>query len=355
MLIATSDSTQMVKDPFFKDALIRSIAEQSNCSTDQVTDVNITEAFDNVTNDNLSSSAAPRALRRSTVLVSYTITITVPADANAKATLVNALVNTLQSVDTTGWTVTLAKNLQTDEGGVLYEVLVVSVTKPVVTYSPDPPPPGISPKMAMIIIITSIMVALGCGLVGIFIGVLIYHRLRRRLFGLPEEEGGKMYDYYLSYAERHSLMFTQPRELARSIHDSMEYKGLNGYLSTSKETDEDQLRKLIANSAVLIVCLHDETVLSEACRLEWRLAEEAGLPALCVADLQNCNKKKMEAQIEELNEVGEYLMLNKWQYYVLSYRHNVFKSVANFVRHNSPTLFMLGTQTQIFEEVLPAA
>jgi hypothetical protein len=156
----------------------------------------------------------------------------------------------------------------------------------------------------------------------------------------------KKFDYYLSYEGTHSKMSTQPLGLAQWLHDELTSQGLRGFMPQPlNPVPAEKLEQITADTSVLLVCLHDETCASVRCQEEWRVAEENGLPVLCMADLQNCKKQDL---VNQVKAIGDYLLQNQWQEYVHAYRRSVVRSCANMVRHYS-------LEDERFDSIFPFA
>ena len=100
---------------------------------------------------------------------------------------------------------------------------------------------------AMVVLLTSLVTVFM--IVAVVACILLYvcHRRRQarsnqveviKVFGFDLDIGDELqekrkeYDYYFSYAGTHNKMFSQPAELAVSIHEALSHRGL-GFMSTS--------------------------------------------------------------------------------------------------------------------------
>jgi hypothetical protein len=160
-------------------------------------------------------------------------------------------------------------------------------------------------------------------------------------------KGTKSYDYYVSYFGHHSKLVQQPAELALSIHEALTEEGLTGVFRLTNDVfSGSEMRAIIKNSRVVVAILHDETYLSDTCRLEWQIAEETSVPVLCIADLQNFNLEILEQQVQD---VAEYLLQYPWQNTIAKYKHARYNHAAEFI------LQQPSKNTSCFLPVLPGA
>lgn len=106
-----------------------------------------------------------------------------------------------------------------------------------------------------------------------------------------------------------------PAHIARSLHDSLEQLGNNGWfdIDSLQVISKDALRVAISECACMIVLLNDETTQSEWCLFEWDCAQEFAIPVLVVVDMERCS---ISAAIHAINNTGRSHLL---QYQLVEY------------------------------------
>lgn len=358
MDIEVSNPADFVEDENAKVAVALSLAEKAGVNASDIVVVITLVDLDDETTTRPPKS---RRLKNQVVRVTYTIMVTLPpasaVGANSDSTsaqitqmnqLAAALSSAISSVTPIEWGSSITANIQLlyEGDGVAshYAVEVIAVSKPVVAaYVPPEEAAETDTRNGTLVILHSTVITCLIFLTALFSGLmfLLYRRRLRRAdrvkaikidsCGMTRRKAKKEHDYYLSYAGVHSKMSSQPARLALSIHEELRHRGLRGVMRETDDVPEADIQKMIANSAVLLVCLHDETCLSAICRSEWQYAEDAFLPALCIADLQNCNKQELQKQVID---ASQYLLMSRWEDYVLKYRRIVYENVSQFVRHN---------------------
>ncbi|CAE8643470.1 unnamed protein product, partial [Polarella glacialis] len=115
--------------------------------------------------------------------------------------------------------------------------------------------------------------------------------------GLPP---GKKYHYFLSHKKEHSTLGRQPESLAMAIHDSQTLTGFVGIFEVDdlKTITPEQVTADVRKSCAMVVVLHDETCVSSWCQFEWKAAELAGIPVLCIVDAYHaCRTTVLEQEL----------------------------------------------------------
>ncbi|CAE8599660.1 unnamed protein product, partial [Polarella glacialis] len=110
-------------------------------------------------------------------------------------------------------------------------------------------------------------------------------------------------------------------------------KGFIGFfdIDNLKKISKEELERCVKRSCTVIVCMHDETTKSEWCRLEWEVAEQNNVPALCIGDLQHCQKKDIIAQVLE-HQVGGHMLKHQWVDYIDSRRRIAQDTVKSWLQ-----------------------
>lgn len=144
---------------------------------------------------------------------------------------------------------------------------------------------------------------------------------------MPE---GKKYHYFISHKKWHSTMCNEPEQSAMGLHDYLTNQGFKGFFDVDnlKEISKEELMKCCKQSCTMVIYLHDETMESEWCRLEWEVAHEHGVPLLVVADCEHCDKKIMLGQIQP---VYPFLLQNQWVDYLGGHRQFALTSMLTWV------------------------
>jgi hypothetical protein len=144
---------------------------------------------------------------------------------------------------------------------------------------------------------------------------------------MPE---GKKYHYFISHKKWHSTMYNEPEQSAMGLHDYLTNQGFKGFFDVDnlKEISKEELMKCCKQSCTMVIYLHDETMQSEWCRLEWEVAQKHGVPLLVVADCEHCDKKTMLGQI---SPVYPFLMQNQWVDYLGGHRQFALTSMSTWV------------------------
>lgn len=279
--------------------------------------------------------------------------------------LAATLSSAISSVPVADWSASITVNIQTMYSGdglsSPYAVAVISVTKPIVAEYVPPKEEASSVEnrthTLVVLLSTTISTAILMAVVATVV-IYLWYRRRQRQANLVDKiqisgcsfkrhKSIKKFDYYLSYSGYHSKLSSQPETLAMSIHDELAYRGFQGYFPDSdQKVSEEVIEDILVNCAAIVVCLHDQTCHSWTCCLEWKHAERIGIPALCIADLQNCNKQMLEQQVFD---VSPHLLKHPWQDYVLSYRRDVYEEVAEFIERQNRS----GVNNCCMDPVLP--
>ncbi|CAE8648862.1 unnamed protein product [Polarella glacialis] len=155
-------------------------------------------------------------------------------------------------------------------------------------------------------------------------------RLRRSVClsaGLPP---GKKYHYFLSHKKEHSILGRQPESLAMAIHDSQISVGFVGFFDVDdlKTITPEQLAADVRMSCAMVVVLHDETCVSSWCRFEWKEAELAGIPVLCIVDVHHVCRATV---LEQVKQCSSHLMVHQWVSYIDSYRHDASIQITDWL------------------------
>lgn len=324
--LQVQNASHFVADEAVKFAIAQSIANFVNCSVSMVVvDLSL---LDMDVNGNVTTTmpARHRRLQTQKVRVTYTIKIQLPEaktddvsstpdQVNQAAYVFSSILKSI-SIQELGSSISANINIVYNDDAPSYLVAVVSVAAPVVT-SYSQPTRGTELQnergVSLVILATTLSLVTVVTVVVVFLFCKWTQRRKARrdqVESIKLAASRKHFDYYLSYSGQHSKLSLQPAQLALSIHDELSHRGLEGVFHSMKDTySEDELKDFIENSAVLLVCLHDETCESDKCKWEWKVAEEAGLPVLCIADLQNCNKQVLKQQALAC---AEYLLQYPW-------------------------------------------
>jgi len=128
------------------------------------------------------------------------------------------------------------------------------------------------------------------------------------------------YLYFLSHKKFHSKYGKQPEAIAMHIHDVLKLKGYKGFFDTDnlRTISEAALEEAIEQSLTLIVFMHDETIQSEWCVAEWKMAEKHGIPCIVVCDIQRSDKSKLLHAVSQLG--CQNLLAHQWVDYTDSLR-----------------------------------
>ncbi|CAE8712757.1 unnamed protein product [Polarella glacialis] len=151
---------------------------------------------------------------------------------------------------------------------------------------------------------------------------------------------GRKYHYFLSHKKKHSVLGRQPESLAMALHDSQTSAGFVGFFDVDdlKTITPQQLSEDVSMSCAMIVVLNDETYLSSWCQLEWKAAELAGIPVLCIVDAQNVSRATV---LEQVERCGSHLMVHQWVSYIDTYRHDATRQITDWL-HEHCTLKTVG-------------
>ncbi|CAE8593110.1 unnamed protein product [Polarella glacialis] len=159
-------------------------------------------------------------------------------------------------------------------------------------------------------------------------------RLRRSVAlsaGLPP---GKKYHYFLSHKKEHSTLGRQPESLAMALHDAQILEGFVGFFDVDdlKTISLEQLAEDVRSSCALVVVLHDETCASSWCQCEWEAAGLAGIPCLCIVDVNHVCRTKVLEQVKACNP---HLMKHQWVSYIDSYRHDASIQITDWLHEHA--------------------
>ncbi|CAE8582322.1 unnamed protein product [Polarella glacialis] len=159
-------------------------------------------------------------------------------------------------------------------------------------------------------------------------------RLRRSVSlrgGLPP---GKKYHYFLSHKKEHSILGRQPESLAMAIHDSQISAGFAGFFDVDdlKTITPEQLAADVRMSCAMVVVLHDETRVSSWCRFEWKEAESAGIPVLCIVDAHHVCRTTV---LEQVKRCSSHLMVHQWVSYIDAYRHDASIRITDWLHEHA--------------------
>ncbi|CAE8631696.1 unnamed protein product [Polarella glacialis] len=149
--------------------------------------------------------------------------------------------------------------------------------------------------------------------------------------GLPP---GKKYHYFLSHKKEHSTLGRQPESLAMAIHDSQTLTGFVGFFDVDdlKIITPEQVTADVGQSCAMAVVLHDETCASSWCQFEWKAAELAGIPVLCIVDANHACRTTV---LEQVRQYNPHLMVNQWISYIDSYRHDASSQITDWFHEHA--------------------
>ncbi|CAE8599376.1 unnamed protein product [Polarella glacialis] len=155
-------------------------------------------------------------------------------------------------------------------------------------------------------------------------------RMRRSIsssVGLPP---GKKYHYFLSHKKEHSTLGQQPESLAMAIHDSQMLSGFVGFVDVVnlKAITPLQVASEVRKSCAMIVVLHDETCASSWCQFEWKAAELAGVPVLCIVDAHHHCRMTV---LEQVKQCSSHLMVHQWVSYIDAYQHDASIKITDWL------------------------
>ncbi|CAE8636994.1 unnamed protein product [Polarella glacialis] len=157
---------------------------------------------------------------------------------------------------------------------------------------------------------------------------------------------GKKYNYFLSHKKTHSKLGRQSESLAMALHDSQSSAGFVGFFDIDdlKTITPQQLAEDVKMSCARIVVLHDETSLSAWCQLEWKAAELAGIPVLCIVDAHNVSRTTV---LEQVQQCSSHLMVHQWVSYIDTYRYDATRQITEWlhVHCTAPTLLRAASFT----------
>ncbi|CAE8736221.1 unnamed protein product [Polarella glacialis] len=144
---------------------------------------------------------------------------------------------------------------------------------------------------------------------------------------------GKKYHYFLSHKKTHSKLGRQPESFAMALHDSQSSAGFVGFFDIDdlKTITPQQLAEDVKMSCAMIVVLHDETCLSCWCQLEWKAAEFAGIPFLCIVDAHNVSRTTV---LEQVQQWSSHLMVHQWVSYIDTYRHDATRQITEWLHEH---------------------
>ncbi|CAE8700652.1 unnamed protein product, partial [Polarella glacialis] len=148
---------------------------------------------------------------------------------------------------------------------------------------------------------------------------------------LPPE---KKYHYFLSHKKEHSTLGRQPESLAMALHDAQISAGFVGFFDVDdlKTITPEQLGADVRSSCAMVVVLHDETCASSWCQFEWKAAELAGIPVLCVVDAQNVRRTTV---LEQVKACSPHLMVHQWVSYIDAYRHDASVQITDWLHEHA--------------------
>ncbi|CAE8625566.1 unnamed protein product [Polarella glacialis] len=131
-------------------------------------------------------------------------------------------------------------------------------------------------------------------------------RLRRSSLVSAGFPPGKKYHYFLSRKKEHSTLGRQPESLAMAIHDSQTLTGFVGFFDVDdlKTITPERLTADVRKSCAMVVVLHDETCASSWCQFEWKAAELAGIPVLCIVDANHACRTTVLEQLTSWSRPG---------------------------------------------------
>merc|ERR1712151_691538 len=140
----------------------------------------------------------------------------------------------------------------------------------------------------------------------------------------------KQFHYFLSHKKTHSSLGRQMETVAQGIHDSLEAMGFSGFfdLDNLDRINKQELERNVKRSCSLVVLLHDETVDSEWCQFEWRIAQQNGIPAKCIVDTSCCFKQTV---IDQLGKVAPHLLAYQIVEYSPIIRKQAVQKIATFL------------------------
>ncbi|CAE8604299.1 unnamed protein product, partial [Polarella glacialis] len=159
-------------------------------------------------------------------------------------------------------------------------------------------------------------------------------RLRRSVSLRGALPPGKKYHYFLSHKKEHSILGRQPESLAMAIHDSQMLAGFAGFFDVDdlKTITPEQLAADVRMSCAMVVVLHDETCVSSWCRFEWKEAESAGIPVLCIVDAHHVCRTTV---LEQVKQCSSHLMVHQWVSYIDAYRHDASIQITDWLHEHA--------------------
>jgi len=141
----------------------------------------------------------------------------------------------------------------------------------------------------------------------------------------------KQYHFFVSHKKRHSSFGNTSEQLAIGLHDALETLGFVGFLDIDnlQRISQKDLMIAVRDSCALLVCLNDESCDSEWCRLEWEVARQFGIPALCIIDLR-FDKQQL---LDQVSSVNDHLLLYPWTDYTEKTRRSVVAEIQAWIEH----------------------
>lgn len=133
---------------------------------------------------------------------------------------------------------------------------------------------------------------------------------------------GKEYAYFLSHTSISD-------EMCNCIHNALEDKGINGYITTeqSKEGHKHHVASAIAKSHTMIVILSDESDPTAWRLFEWEMAKKLDMPVKCVWDT-SCGKEEVLKQIAKHPQLFD----QAWLDWTQKNRSGVIEGLASWIQ-----------------------
>ncbi|CAE8672134.1 unnamed protein product [Polarella glacialis] len=118
-----------------------------------------------------------------------------------------------------------------------------------------------------------------------------------------------------------------------ALPDSQTQAGFVGFFDVDdlKTITPQQLAADVKMSCAMIVVLHDETCLSSWCQLEWKAAELAGIPVLCIVDAHNVSRTTV---LEQVQRCSSHLMVHQWVSYIDTSRHDANSQITDWLHEH---------------------
>merc|ERR1712061_758901 len=125
---------------------------------------------------------------------------------------------------------------------------------------------------------------------------------------------GKAFHYYFSHTNHHSILGSKVELTAKGLHAALAKLGFVGFFAERTERmSVENLKSTLTRSCTVLTFVHDETCSSDQCRLEWKLAQKAAMPLLCVLDTSDSKRSNVGTQIRD---TCPYVAIHPPVYYI---------------------------------------